>query len=100
MEYALVTGADRGLGLGFVRQLLLKGFTVFAGRYASDREGLSELKQQYGERLHMIELNVAVDDSVKEASRLVAIHTDKLDIVINNAAILGDIEASVVDELD
>ncbi|SFE87603.1 short chain dehydrogenase [Paenibacillus algorifonticola] len=81
MGYALVTGADRGLGLGFVRQLLLKGFTVFAGRYASDWQGLPELKQQFDERLHIIELNVAEDASVKEAARLVAIHTDRLNIV-------------------
>ncbi len=94
----LVTGADRGVGLALAAKWLEDGNRVFAGQYA-DSPGLQELQQQYGEQLTVFPLDVASDASVKQAYEWVQSRTDKLDVLINNAAILGDIRNTILGEL-
>ncbi|TVX96662.1 SDR family NAD(P)-dependent oxidoreductase [Cohnella terricola] len=83
----LVTGADRGLGFSFTKQLLEKGHTVFAGQFIEDWHFLSELQEKYPETLHIVPLDIGDDESVKRAARRVASKTQSLDIIINNAGI-------------
>jgi NAD(P)-dependent dehydrogenase (short-subunit alcohol dehydrogenase family) len=97
---ACVTGADRGLGLGLVKELLNQHYKVFAGRYDQGWNGLAELKQLYPGQLELVDLDIADDASVKEAKQFIIKHTDQLDILINNAAMLGDIKATLLDQLD
>jgi NAD(P)-dependent dehydrogenase (short-subunit alcohol dehydrogenase family) len=101
-KFACVTGADRGLGYELVRQLLDNGYTVFAGRYMKDWPWLEELQKHHSESLYLVELDISKDDSVKAASRYIAERTDKLDILINNAAIAEGAEnrKTLFDELD
>lgn len=102
MKAALVTGADRGVGLALAEALLQRGVEVFAGRYdrSGTWNGLQELERTYGSRLHLVELDVSDDASVRRA---VAEAAEKgcrsLDLLINNAAILGDRVKTVQDEL-
>ena len=84
---ALVTGADRGLGLALVAGLLERGWRVFAGRYMPDWPELDELAARYGERLTLLPLDVASLESVQAAAQLAAQHTAQLDLLINNAGI-------------
>ncbi|MFC5531220.1 SDR family NAD(P)-dependent oxidoreductase [Cohnella yongneupensis] len=98
---ACVTGADRGLGLALTKGLLEEGYRVAAGKYGSDdSDALSELKGRYGDRLLTVRMDVSSDSSVKEAARSIASFADSIDLLINNAAILGDISRTVDDELD
>jgi NAD(P)-dependent dehydrogenase (short-subunit alcohol dehydrogenase family) len=99
-KIACVTGADRGLGVELVRQFLTHGYTVFAGRYLKEWNLLEELKEQYADQLHLVELDISNDFSVKSACDYIKANTDKIDILINNAAILGDIETTITGELD
>jgi NAD(P)-dependent dehydrogenase (short-subunit alcohol dehydrogenase family) len=99
-QFACVTGADRGVGLELTRQLLSKGYTVFAGRFLKEVKLLDDFTQEYGEQLYIIELDISSDQSVKEAAEYIKSKIDKLDILINNGAILGDIDSTVLDELD
>jgi NAD(P)-dependent dehydrogenase (short-subunit alcohol dehydrogenase family) len=101
MRYtALVTGADHGIGLALVRQLLEEGHLVFAGRYNLQEQALPELAATYGDRLILVDLDVGSDTSVQAAAAKVKEHTDSLDLLINNAAILGDIETTVLGKLN
>lgn len=96
---AYITGTDRGLGLGLTTVFLTGGHTVFAGFYGIDDTGLKALKARYRETLHIIPLDISSDSSVLEAARQIYDLTDSLDVVVNNAAILGEKDATIEDEI-
>jgi len=99
MKYACITGADRGLGLELTRQLLGAGYAVFAGKYISDWDELGGLQAEYPRTLFQISLDVGSDESVQSAAAEIRSRTDKLEMIINNAAILGnDRQQSILDE--
>ncbi|WP_150266164.1 SDR family NAD(P)-dependent oxidoreductase [Paenibacillus tepidiphilus] len=99
-RWAFVTGADRGVGLSLVKGLLERDYHVLAGQYAEAGDELERLEQLGGGRLKRIPLDIGDEDSVSKALESVAAVTDRLDILINNGAILGDMEATIEDELD
>jgi NAD(P)-dependent dehydrogenase (short-subunit alcohol dehydrogenase family) len=98
---ACVTGADYGLGFELVAGLLKKGYRVFAGRYApQDNEALAELHKQHDGMLHTLHMDVSQDQSVQFAADWIGERTDSIDLLINNAAILGDVEKTIFDSLN
>lgn len=90
MKTCLITGASRGIGLEFARQLLTRGDRVFAA--CRSPESAHQLKALASDRLHVVALDVADADSIAAAQRLVRAQTDSLDVLINNAGILLDNE--------
>lgn len=84
MKYALVTGAGRGLGNGFVEYLSKDGYFVFAG--------VRELKPSYTSRenIEYIRLDVSDDNSIDEVVKLIQAKTNKIDLIVNNAGINKD----------
>ncbi|HZG57790.1 SDR family NAD(P)-dependent oxidoreductase [Paenibacillus sp.] len=97
---ACVTGTDRGVGLALTRLLLEQGGTVFAGGIVRGNESIAELKALYPERLHNFYVDIGDDRSVKEAAAFVQSRTDRLDLLLNNAAILGETERTIYENLD
>lgn len=96
-----VTGTDRGLGLALVRGWLEQEASVIAGRYAAEEnEEHIALRERYEGKLHLVHMDVASDTSVNEAARSIEAFADRIDVLINNAAILGDITRTIEDELD
>lgn len=84
----MVTGSNRGIGLEYVRQLLARGDRVFAMcRKPDDASELQELEATYEDRLSIVQMDVASEDSIARAYDAVASETDALDVLINNAAI-------------
>ena len=56
----VVTGANRGLGLEFTRQLLARGDRVVAGcRQPGHADALTELAGAYPGHVHVVPLDVA-----------------------------------------
>lgn len=100
MPVAYITGADRGLGLGLATVFLAGGYRVFAGCFGLDEEGLKALGQRYGDALTVVPLDVRSETSVRAAADRIAEMTGHLDLVINNAAILLDQNATILDDLD
>ena len=65
----LITGANRGLGLGFVKSSLDRGYTVFAGCRIPDKaEELQELENNFKERLFIISLDPTKLDSIQRVA--------------------------------
>ena len=75
MQDALVMGASRGIGFGFVQHLLNQG--SIAQVYATYRKvesaaPLLALAQQYGDRLTCIELEITDEDQIIQCLQQVA----------------------------
>ena len=99
-KVALVTGCDHGVGLSLVEELLNRGYSVIACRFDETERHLDELKKDNDSNLHILPLNIGSDASVAAMKEEAAAVTDKIDLLINCAGILGDITATVEDELD
>jgi NAD(P)-dependent dehydrogenase (short-subunit alcohol dehydrogenase family) len=84
---ALVTGADRGLGLALCAGLLERGWHVFAGQFMPDWPELAPLSEKHPDALRVIPLDVSSTLSVQAAAEAVAAEVDHVDLLINSAGI-------------
>lgn len=95
-----ITGADRGIGFELTRHFLQQGEHVYAGKFNENLTQLDELKEKYNDKLHIIPLDICNEESVRTAVNYVKEYTEYIDVLVNNAAILGDIEKTIFDEID
>jgi NAD(P)-dependent dehydrogenase (short-subunit alcohol dehydrogenase family) len=87
-KVALVTGANRGLGLETARQLGEKGVAVIVGartKSAAD-ETAAKLKAE-GIDAYPLQLEVTSDSDRKSAAKYIEGEFGRLDILINNAGV-------------
>ena len=96
---ALVSGANRGVGLALVRALLARGDRVIAtAREPARANALNALTGEYPGHLHVLPLDVARPASIRELAREVAMvhgqreggdeRTQHIDLLVNNAGVL------------
>lgn len=86
MPVVLVTGANRGLGLEFVRQYAEEGWQVEAA-CRTDAGDLSALAADHAPRLRVWQLDVAAPESV--AALAAKLRGQPIDLLLNNAGYLG-----------
>jgi NAD(P)-dependent dehydrogenase (short-subunit alcohol dehydrogenase family) len=88
---ALVTGANRGIGLEVCRQLAQRGYIVILGSrdLAKGEEVAAALKRQGLEVLPR-QLEVTDKESIEQLRAEVESKFGRLDVLVNNAAILYD----------
>ena len=87
----LVTGANRGIGLEYVRQLLARGDHVIAtARHPAQAHDLNRLVGEHPGRLHVLPLDVMDPKSDTELARELplVLGDERLQLVINNAGLL------------
>lgn len=99
MKTVFITGADRGVGLALCECFLKEGWQVFAGRFMPRWKELDELKEQYGEKLALIALDVSCPESVARAAEEVKGMTKNLDMLINCAGIFGGDEPDKIRDM-
>lgn len=86
MKTTLITGANRGIGLEFSRQLADDGWCVLAcSRNPEKSDALNKLAAEYPEQITLYALDVTDHGQIK---RLAQTLTDKsIDLLINNAGV-------------
>lgn len=88
---ALVTGANRGLGAVFVRELLARGAKVYAG--AREVEKLASVVALDSERVVALQLDVTYEQSVAAAAGNVT-------LLVNNSGRLDQMSLGEAGDLD
>ncbi|WP_276379997.1 SDR family oxidoreductase [Flavobacterium sp. H4147] len=93
MKTVLITGANRSIGLETTKQLSEQGLFVYLGSrdLAKGEEIVKDLFEKGFENIKAIQIDVTNDESVQKAKSIVEKEQGKLDILINNAGILGDV---------
>lgn len=91
MNSALITGANRSIGLETAKQLSEKGLFVYLGSrdLAKGEAIVKELTEKGFQNIKAIEIDVTNPDSISTAKNIIEQEQGKLDILINNAGILG-----------
>jgi len=87
MTTTLITGANRGLGLEVARRLVQVGQNVWVG--ARSPESGQAAAAQIGARF--VQIDVTDDASVAAAVETIGAAVGHLDVLINNAGILGEV---------
>ncbi|GMT23271.1 hypothetical protein PFISCL1PPCAC_14568, partial [Pristionchus fissidentatus] len=94
----LITGANRGIGLGFVHHYLSLPSVKHVFATAREPEKATELNSIYDNRLHVVRMDVRCDQSIIDAEKQISsiVGSDGLTLLINNAGILDryDIDAT------
>jgi len=96
MPSVIVTGADRGLGLSLCKEYLARGYTVFAGKFMQDYNLLEDLQRE-NPNLHIIFLDMGSRDSIAAAKAAIEKITPTLDVLVSNAALMGEVKCSLYD---
>ncbi|MBK8025044.1 MAG: SDR family oxidoreductase [Chloroflexi bacterium] len=88
---ALVTGANRGIGLEVCRQLAGQGMTVLLGsRDATKGQAAAESLRRRGAVVQPVQLDVTDRESIERTRAAVERDYGRLDVLVNNAAALYD----------
>jgi NAD(P)-dependent dehydrogenase (short-subunit alcohol dehydrogenase family) len=88
-KVALISGANKGIGLETARQLGKQGITVLLGaRDAAKGEAAAEQLKKEGIDARAVKFDVVNAADIKAAAGLVEKEYGKLDILINNAGVM------------
>jgi NAD(P)-dependent dehydrogenase (short-subunit alcohol dehydrogenase family) len=90
---ALVTGANKGIGLATVRRLAERGWTVLLGARDA-RRGAAATAGLDGD-VTVLPLDVTSDESVASAVKEVESRYGRLDVLVNNAGIVGPLVSAL-----
>ncbi|AMR28874.1 short-chain dehydrogenase [Hymenobacter psoromatis] len=91
MKRALITGANKSIGLETARQLLQQGYYVYLGSrdLAKGQQAVDQLKSEGLTQVEPLEIDVTDGASIAAARQALGRKTNVLDVLINNAGILG-----------
>jgi NAD(P)-dependent dehydrogenase (short-subunit alcohol dehydrogenase family) len=90
-KVALITGANKGIGLEIARQLAQKGCIALIGARDTERGHTAAQKLQVeGLDAHFVQLDVTDQASIDAAAQTIEQQYGTLDILVNNAAIAQD----------
>lgn len=94
----LITGSNRGLGLGFAHQYAMKGWNVIATCRTPDEATDLQHIAEHHPNLVIERMDVTDHEGIDALAAKYA--GTPIDVVINNAAIVGDAKIQHIDELD
>ena len=90
-KIALITGANKGIGLETARQLGQQGITVLVGaRDETKSDQAAKELREAGLDAHGIVLDVSNSGSIQKAAAQIERDYGRLDILVNNAGVMLD----------
>ena len=88
---ALITGANKGIGLETARQLAQKGLHVYLGSRDLGRgEAAAAKLQTQGIRVEVMELDVTKPTTIRAAADSISNRFGRLDVLVNNVGVALD----------
>lgn len=85
---ALITGANRGLGLEATRQLIAEGFhVIMAARDRNKAQAARADVDPDASRTTLLALDVTADADIRQAVETVEAEFGRLDVLVNNAGV-------------
>ena len=94
-KVALVTGANKGIGLAIARAFAEKGMQVWIGARDSDRgQAAVERLRADGHDVRFLQLDVTDDISISVAAARLGSEIKALDVLVNNAGIIRNMTTS------
>ena len=99
MKTALVTGANKGIGLETARVLAQNGFAVYLGcrNLESGSAAAAQLRDDGLGNVEAVQLDVTDQASVDAACAVISEKSGVLDVLVNNAGISGGFPQSALD---
>src|ERR1700743_1311002 len=93
MKTVLITGANKSIGFETARQLLQKGYYIYLGcrDMQKGEEAVAQLRAEGLDNVEPIQIDVADSTSVQAAREALGQKIQSLDVLINNAGILGTV---------
>ncbi|GGE97968.1 SDR family oxidoreductase [Hymenobacter cavernae] len=93
MKSALVTGANKGIGLEVAKRLAQHGFFVYLGSRSleSGQAAVAQLNTIGLTNLAAVQVDVTSPDSIQAARTVIGEKTSVLDVLVNNAGISGGV---------
>lgn len=95
-KVVFVTGGNRGIGKGIVKELLKKDYNVVIG-YKNTKKGIEELANK---RSFAVQVDISNRSSIKKAIKKTENRFGTIDILINNAAISQEKPFEKISDLD
>ncbi len=91
MKSALVTGANKGIGLEVAKKLAQRGFFVYLGSrdLENGEVAIQELRAAGLTTVEAVQLDVTSPESIRAARVTIGETTPVLDVLVNNAGISG-----------
>ncbi|WP_317128808.1 SDR family oxidoreductase [Tenacibaculum adriaticum] len=91
IKSALITGANKGIGLETAKQLSKKGLFIYLGSRDLEKGKaiVKELNDNGFENIKVIEIDVTKPEIILSAKKIIEKEQGHLDILINNAGISG-----------
>ena len=87
---ALVTGANKGIGFEVARELARLGLRVFLGARNAEAGQAAAKKLKSAGDVTFLQIDVSKPESIRAAAEEISRHTDRLDVLVNNAGVLLD----------